>query len=86
MNPLIAFEPMELFSYVLYGLGAVMALALGPILSGMRYIPHNRVGIVEKLWSPAGSLTEGHMIVVDDESRSLCFCRRDGEMVSLFVI
>ena len=28
-------------------------------LLGVRYIPHNRVGIVEKLWSPRGSLEGG---------------------------
>src|SRR5436190_13938276 len=27
---------------------------------GIRYIPNNRVGVVEKLWSKKGSVTEGH--------------------------
>src|SRR2546430_2023356 len=35
---------------------AVLLLAW---LFGVRYIPHNSVGIVEKLWSPKGSLSEG---------------------------
>ncbi len=49
----------------MYAAGIVAALALIPLLSGMRYIPHNRIGIVEKMWSAAGSLAEGRMIVVD---------------------
>jgi uncharacterized membrane protein YqiK len=56
---------LELLAY-LAGSAAVVAIA--PVLFGMRYIPHNRVGIVERLWSPAGSLSEGRMIVVDREA------------------
>ena len=33
-----------------------------------RYIPNNRVGIVEKLWSPRGSLTEGAVIALHGEA------------------
>jgi len=44
----------------------VASIALGvPVLAwllGVRYIPHNRVGVVEKLWSLAGSLREGRII------------------------
>ena len=34
------------------------------MLLGMRIIPNNKVGIVEKLWSGAGSLPEGSVDVV----------------------
>ena len=37
-------------------------------LLGVRYIPHNRVGIVEKLWSANGSLAEGRIIALDGEA------------------
>ena len=35
---------------------------------GIRYIPHNRVGIIEKLWSRHGSLTEGKIISLEGEA------------------
>ncbi len=37
-------------------------------LCGIRYIPHNRIGIVEKLWSRKGSLTGGRIIALDGEA------------------
>jgi uncharacterized membrane protein YqiK len=54
---------------VLMVLGGVVALiAAGPLLLGTRYIPHNRVGIVEKLWSTEGSVNEGRLIVLHAEA------------------
>ena len=35
---------------------------------GVRYIPHRRVGIIEKLWSASGSLTEGRIIALNGEA------------------
>ena len=37
-------------------------------LLGIRYIPNNRVGIVEKLWSARGSLTGGRIIATAGEA------------------
>ena len=37
-------------------------------LLGMRYIPHDRVGIVERLWSPRGSLQRGQIIALAGEA------------------
>ncbi len=37
-------------------------------LSGMRYIPNSRVGIVEKLWSARGSIPEGRLIALNGEA------------------
>ena len=34
----------------------------------VRYIPHNRVGVVEKLWSGKGSLAEGRIIALNQEA------------------
>jgi len=46
---------------------AVCAAALKWLL-GIRYIPHAKVGIVEKLWSPTGSLTEGRIVALNGEA------------------
>src|SRR5262249_13084990 len=35
---------------------------------GMRYIPNNRVGIIEKLWSAKGSVPEGRIIALNEEA------------------
>jgi uncharacterized membrane protein YqiK len=35
---------------------------------GIRYIPNDRIGIVEKLWSNAGSVKEGHIIARGGEA------------------
>src|SRR5712691_4081033 len=47
---------------------AILALVLLCELLGMRYIPNNRVGIVEKLWSPKGSVTEGRIMALNGEA------------------
>jgi uncharacterized membrane protein YqiK len=51
---------------------AVIALALFAValkwLLGIRYIPHAKVGVVEKLWSPKGSLTEGRIVALEGEA------------------
>jgi uncharacterized membrane protein YqiK len=43
-------------------------LAAIPIAVGMRYIPNNRAGVVEKLWSPRGSVGEGRIIALGGEA------------------
>src|SRR6478672_7574036 len=35
---------------------------------GLRYIPHQRVGVIEKLWSSRGSLTQGRIVALDGEA------------------
>lgn len=37
-------------------------------ICGVRYIPHNKVGIIEKLWSPKGSLREGQIVARNGEA------------------
>lgn len=55
--------------YLVLGAAAlVVALFLIPMLLGMRVIPNDKVGIVEKLWSGAGSLPEGRLIALDGEA------------------
>src|SRR4051794_36601165 len=50
------------------GLGLFGVVIAAMIFSGMRYIPNNRVGIVEKLWSPRGSVPEGRMMALEGEA------------------
>src|SRR4051812_39642345 len=50
-------------------IGVIVALLL--LLAagvGARYIPHDRVGIVEKLWSSGGSVPEGGIIALNGEA------------------
>ena len=42
--------------------GLLVLLFFLPWLLGVRYIPNNRVGIVEQYWSLRGSLKEGRII------------------------
>ena len=47
------------------GVGCGVIVLLAPIavwLAGTRYIPHNKVGVIEKLWSGRGSVGEGHLM------------------------
>jgi uncharacterized membrane protein YqiK len=48
--------------------GVVLVSWLGAWLLGVRYIPHNKVGIVEKLWASRGSLTEGRIVALHGEA------------------
>jgi uncharacterized membrane protein YqiK len=48
--------------------GAALLLHLLPVLLGMRTIPNNKIGIVEKLWSGRGSLTGGRQIALEGEA------------------
>lgn len=49
------------------GILAVL-IVVGIWLCGIRYIPHNRVGIVEKMWSSKGSLAGGRIIAPEGEA------------------
>src|SRR4051812_36840509 len=46
----------------------IVALAILLWIAGVRYIPHNAVGIVESLWSPRGSLAEGRIVATGGEA------------------
>jgi uncharacterized membrane protein YqiK len=54
MSAFPAFVSLSLVLWVVFALFAV-----GVLLLTFRYIPNDRVGIVEKLWSPSGSVTSG---------------------------
>ena len=58
---------------ILFGLGVtvgiiVLIAAAVYLVLGVRYIPHRRVGVIEKLWSASGSLTEGRIIALNGEA------------------
>jgi len=55
-----------LLTFAMYSIPALIAAMLViPWLCGVRYIPHNKVGIIEKLWSGKGSLRQGQIISFD---------------------
>ncbi|AGA25007.1 SPFH domain-containing protein [Singulisphaera acidiphila] len=58
--------PGDWFVFLAAGFFGVVLGAV--VLSGMRYIPNNRVGIVETLWSPKGSVPEGRMMALMGEA------------------
>src|SRR5262245_12078264 len=57
-----------LINLLLLIVGIIVAFVVIPWLVGVRYIPHNKVGIVEKLWSPRGSLTGGRIVAMEGEA------------------
>ena len=48
--------------------GIFIGLPILAWLCGIRYIPHNKVGVVEKLWSASGSLKGGAIISRDGKA------------------
>jgi uncharacterized membrane protein YqiK len=55
--------------YWIIGLAALAGLAVFLIEGmGLRFIPNNSVGIVEKLWAAKGSVTEGRLIALNGEA------------------
>jgi len=73
-----------LITVILVILGTLVALVVIPWLAGVRYIPHNKVGIVEKLWSPGGSLTGGRIIALEGEAGFQADLLRGGIHVGFF--
>ena len=58
---------------LLFWIGIVVGTPIGlwliiHLILGVRYIPHSKVGIVEKLWSRRGSLEEGQIIALNGEA------------------
>jgi len=50
------------------GIVALLVLCGLPLLAGIRYIPNSRVGIIEKLWSSRGSITEGRLLALGGQA------------------
>ena len=47
---------------------AVVGFVALVVFSGVRYIPNSKVGVVEKLWSALGSVTEGRIVSLKGEA------------------
>lgn len=71
-NPILAATLIEWVTNSGQVLGGLIGVALGAVVLkwvlGIRYIPHAKVGIVEKLWSTKGSLTEGRIVALQGEA------------------
>ncbi len=70
--------------FVLAVAGLLVAAVVVVVGSGMRYIPNNRVGIVEKLWSPKGSVSEGRIMALGGEAGFQADLLRGGVHFSLW--
>ena len=62
-----------MIGHILFWTGIIVAAPIAlwlliHLILGVRYIPHSRVGIVEKLWSGKGSLEEGRIIALGGEA------------------
>src|SRR5207344_2619137 len=55
-----------LFVLVVIGIGIGLFLLCQAL--GLRYIPNNKVGIVEKLWSQTGSVEQGRLLALGSEA------------------
>ena len=61
-------EFMFVLKIVGYVLGGTALIGAGPFLLGVRFIPNNRVGIIEKLWSAEGPVSHGHLFALEGEA------------------
>ena len=52
----------------MYPVAVVVGLLVLAWLLGLRYIPHNKVGVIEKLWSARGSLAGGRIVAAQGEA------------------
>jgi len=72
----------------LWFLNALAITAVGVLvlawLLGVRYIPHNKLGVVEKLWSFKGSLREGRIVALEGEAGFQAAILRGGVHVLYF--
>jgi uncharacterized membrane protein YqiK len=66
--PLLAFEWTDPTTLVVVAVIAVVSVLALIELCGLRVIPNDQVGIVENLWSPKGSVTEGRIIALSGEA------------------
>src|SRR2546430_6313607 len=72
MLPLLAVDTWTFSDVMTHPLMIVLLAILGVIalfeIMGLRYIPNDRVGVVEKLWSPKGSVSEGRILAMNGEA------------------
>ncbi len=73
-----------MYLYSALGVIALVVLIYLPRVLGVVYIPHTRVGLIEKLWSAKGSLSEGKIIAVAGEAGMQSRTLRGGLHFGLF--
>jgi uncharacterized membrane protein YqiK len=83
-----ALLPAEIwFEFTPLTIAAIVAAFLIPLLwvwLTVRYIPNDYVGIVEKLWSPSGSVGDGRIIAIGDEAGYQATLLRGGVHLGLW--
>ena len=71
-----------------YGLLILFAIIIGILLlgelMGLRYIPNNKVGVVEKLWSRTGSVEQGRLLALGSEAGFKADVLRGGFHIGLW--
>src|SRR5438309_986276 len=65
---LLSLAAADPISFAFWIAGVVLLVFLLTSSVGARYIPNNRVGVVEKMWSGKGSVTEGRILALDGEA------------------
>src|SRR5436309_4736873 len=62
------FAATDPLTFGLWIAGACLLVFMLSASVGARYIPNNRVGVIEKLWSGKGSVTEGRILALNGEA------------------
>jgi uncharacterized membrane protein YqiK len=84
VSPLFADLPGAGQIALIVGVGLLVAVAACFLTGFIRLIPNNRVGIVEKLWSPTGSVPEGRIIALHGEAGYQAELLRGGIHIGLW--
>jgi uncharacterized membrane protein YqiK len=74
----------HLLPLVLYLVGGLAGIGLVAILVGLRYIPNDKVAVVERLWSMSGPVAQGRLIVTDKEAGFQAAILRGGIYLGLW--
>ena len=68
MESILGITTLQLTTAMYWSLGAGLVMLAITAALGTRYIPHHRVGIVEKLWSMRGAIPGDQLIATADEA------------------
>ncbi|HSU69138.1 MAG TPA: SPFH domain-containing protein [Tepidisphaeraceae bacterium] len=71
MNSAILFDVVSTLpgsGWIYAGVVLLAILCLALLMFGVRYIPNDRIGIIEKFWSPRGSVRAGRIIALGGEA------------------
>ena len=68
LHDLVLLATADPISIGIWTAGLFLLLFLISASIGARYIPNNRVGVIEKLWSGKGSVTDGRILALNGEA------------------